>query len=564
MSNPHTTTGARQGPGRALGRIVLGTGFVGSVVGLLVLARTAINEPELSSPASEQSETRIPESEIAAVQSPPSLVAQAARGSDHLIDDDGATLWMAPTDGRSLDLAYLPPGAQVIANVRAKALAEHPEGEKIRAALGPLGEKATKYVEAAARVKWPEVDELLVGIQTTSDGGWQPTLVLRLGDAASQRAQSDLVGATQNQHGGESYWTVDDLAYYWPSRQKGRTLVVSPAATIADIIDLGGQPPPLRRDLERLLARTDAERQVTILFAPNSLFSEGRRMFEGDLSALRDALFWFLGDELSAAALSLHWSEDFFVELAATPTLDTTPERTARILSERVAQVPAELKRFVNELHTAPYGREVVGRLPAMVEQLAKFTRSGFEPDQALLRCYLPVVAGHNLLLGAELALAEVTPGGTVADFGELSRVEATAPSGFQIGETVSVRARLRRVTSLRFGRDTLEAALEQLGRDIGILIAIRGADLQAEGITKNQSFGIDLENKPAEEILVAILTLANPDKSASAPSDERQKLVYVILLAGPDGAEQVVVTTRAAAAQRGDELPGVFTNKRP
>jgi hypothetical protein len=108
-----------------------------------------------------------------------------------------------------------------------------------------------------------------------------------------------------------------------------------------------------------------------------------------------------------------------------------------------------------------------------------------------------------------------------------------------------------------------LEAALEQLSKDVGVEIVIRGPDLQADGITKNQQFDIAIENKTAKDILVEILRLANPDKTATSPSDERQKLVYVIER-GADGKEQIVVTTRAAAAGRGDELPAVFRMEKP
>ena len=121
----------------------------------------------------------------------------------------------------------------------------------------------------------------------------------------------------------------------------------------------------------------------------------------------------------------------------------------------------------------------------------------------------------------------------------------------------------MAKVTSLRFAKDTLEAALEQLSQDIGVPIVIRGPDLQADGITKNQSFGIDISNKPAEEILVQILRLANPDKEATGPDDPRQKLVYVIEQT-PDKTEQIVVTTRTRAKDRHNELPAAFRAAKP
>ena len=67
------------------------------------------------------------------------------------------------------------------------------------------------------------------------------------------------------------------------------------------------------------------------------------------------------------------------------------------------------------------------------------------------------------------------------------------------------------------------------LAQDVGVEIVILGPDLQLDGITRNQLFGIDMADRPAEEILVEILRRANPDKLATGPADPRQKLVYVV-----------------------------------
>jgi hypothetical protein len=81
---------------------------------------------------------------------------------------------------------------------------------------------------------------------------------------------------------------------------------------------------------------------------------------------------------------------------------------------------------------------------------------------------------------------------------------------------------------------------------DVGVKYEILGGDLQLEGITKNQSFGLQESDKPAGEILRKIMALANVDG----------KLVYVIKPKAPGGPEMVFITTRAAAAKRGEKLP--------
>jgi hypothetical protein len=122
-----------------------------------------------------------------------------------------------------------------------------------------------------------------------------------------------------------------------------------------------------------------------------------------------------------------------------------------------------------------------------------------------------------------------------------------------------TIEERLAAATSLSFTKDSLERALELLAEDIGVEISLQGADLQLDGITKNQSLALDLRNRPAREILLEILLRANSDRTATGPTDPRQKLVYVIQ---PDQAGRpgrIIVTTRTAAEKREDRLPDVF-----
>ena len=157
------------------------------------------------------------------------------------------------------------------------------------------------------------------------------------------------------------------------------------------------------------------------------------------------------------------------------------------------------------------------------------------EDGQAVLRCYLPSVAAHNVLMGSELALAEQGSGAAVAN-----------PAGGGPAKPQTVAESLKKKTSLAFPRDTLERSLQLLFDDVGVKYEILGGDLQLEGITKNQSFGLNETDKPADEILRKIMSLANPDG----------KLIYVIKPKAPGGPDMVFITTRASAEKRGDKLP--------
>jgi hypothetical protein len=566
MSNPHATIPSRL-PARPAAKRRKNRLVIGSIVGTLVLALFALAaydhfsaDDEPAPPARDaMQQPQLPQTPVVTPkpdEQPPNPPASA--DEIELVDDDGQTLWQSPTQGKPFELAYLPPGVQIVVALRPDALANHAESEKLLASLGPVGERAVELFNNALRD--PEgVEHAVIGCEARPDGTWLTTFAARLsgGKSAVEHIAAKLPKSVAMEYNGRDFRVHEGRAYYAPDAGDGKVLVVAPENAIQDIIDLDGQAPPLRRDVERLLEHTDADREVTIVIAPNSLFSEGRSIFRGELSELREPLYWFLGDELSAAALSFHWDEDFFLELAATPTLDTSPETAARILKARVEEGADKLEAYIVSRNLNAYGRQVIARFPAMARKLATYTRSGFEPDCAVLRCYLPVVAGHNLLMATELTLADAAAGRAAgANLQWNAAAEAASPAASHAA--MSMDERLTQRTSLRFARDTLEAALEQLSQDIGVAIVIRGPDLQADGITKNQSFGINVENKPASEILVEILRLANPDKSATGADDLRQKLVYVIGR-GESGEEQIVITTRARVAERQESLPAVF-----
>ncbi|MBS0210184.1 MAG: hypothetical protein JSS27_14645 [Planctomycetes bacterium] len=107
----------------------------------------------------------------------------------------------------------------------------------------------------------------------------------------------------------------------------------------------------------------------------------------------------------------------------------------------------------------------------------------------------------------------------------------------------------LARRTTLSFPRNSLEKALEMLSENTNIPITMREQDLQLEGITRGSSFGIHEVDKPAREIIRALLER----------SSRKDKAVFVIRRK-PDGSgEEVVITTRAAVIKNGEQLPPEF-----
>jgi hypothetical protein len=113
-----------------------------------------------------------------------------------------------------------------------------------------------------------------------------------------------------------------------------------------------------------------------------------------------------------------------------------------------------------------------------------------------------------------------------------------------------SAAAALKIRMAYKTDRKALDTALEEISRRIGVPIVIMGADLQLEGLTKNQSFAMNEPEQTVDELLRKIFVLTEQDPG---------KLVYQIKPKEPGGPDIIIVTTRAAVEKRKEKLLDVF-----
>jgi hypothetical protein len=175
-----------------------------------------------------------------------------------------------------------------------------------------------------------------------------------------------------------------------------------------------------------------------------------------------------------------------------------------------------------------------------MVKFADKYVRAGAADKQIVIRGYLPAHGAHNIVLGAYRSMLDPfggAPPTTVV-------AKTTAPAAAGGGNTAAEK--IKKPMSLTFNRNNLEVTMQLIAEEIGVPIEILGTDLQLEGITKNQSFGLDEKMQPADQLLRTIMLKANPDN----------KLVYVIKPKTPGGEDMIFITTRAAVEKRKDKLP--------
>jgi len=107
---------------------------------------------------------------------------------------------------------------------------------------------------------------------------------------------------------------------------------------------------------------------------------------------------------------------------------------------------------------------------------------------------------------------------------------ESDSPYPPQFDQTVTITST----------KDTLEAYIRLLAHLSGVPITINVSALQMEGITKNQSFGLDERDQPARNVLEAILAKA-----------DTQGRLRAILRATDDGKTAIDITTRQALEEQ-------------
>jgi len=94
-------------------------------------------------------------------------------------------------------------------------------------------------------------------------------------------------------------------------------------------------------------------------------------------------------------------------------------------------------------------------------------------------------------------------------------------------------------LVTLQERRNTLERFLSQLSDKTGVPVLINNKALQFEGITTNQSFGLDVTDQPAREVLHQILTKADPNDRLRA-----------VLRGTDDGSTAIEITTKQALGE--------------
>ncbi len=487
--------------------------------------------------------------------------------SPQLADDDGTLLWQSPTDGNPVQLNWLPPGAQLIIAARPSDLIAH-GGEDALRALGPVfGSKLASW-EKATGVKLSTVKQMVMGLYDNDEQFPRPAFVVEL-DVPMNRDQllASFGDPQPVQVENGFYFKGAEYAFVIPEEEGRTRFVMGHEDDILEVLKFPGKAPPIAPNIGRLLKLSDENRHFTMIFVPtfltNNLFRDGRSLQIGKPRQLRSILESMLDDSIGGGMISMHMDTVFYVETRLYAGLSRNQFQLASEFKQRMAEVPDRMTDYIVLLNPHLHWRRLAFQYPQMVSYLHDQTRVGVDGDMATVNAALPTPAAANLLLGAELCLA----------------AEPTTQVATNNGNPPAKYNRIQDVLeisiSLEIPQQDLNLAVvdiqnqvkDQIGEvSFPFLIKILGEDLKLDGITRNQAIrDFKVTDVPFSELLTGLVMKANPDPTVKDPSEEKQKLIWVL---GPDPAAPentiLLITTRSAAKDpdRKYEIPEAFKSK--
>lgn len=455
----------------------------------------------------------------------------------------GDPLWARPYPATPWKLDYVPSGAQMIVALRPRALLASADGEKLAALPGPSGEWLTKAIPALTGFEAAEIEHLTLAFIEEPNGALPVVALVRLSKPLDADAFEQLHTAPSNPPPtGYASRACGDRMLLRPNVINA-PLICLPATSpdlLEEIAASRGATPNLRPQFESLLPYTSESADVAVLAAPSFLYETLPQHCDAAAKPIWSVLETWLGRDSRGVLASVSLEKQVFAEVRLIGGDLAKPRQMAADWESHLASAPQAMRDYLQTRALIEYSRPVLLQFGQMLQVLAAYTRLGEEHGQLVVRCVLPEGAAHNLYLASYLAARE-------PPLGHQATV-AAPPSN--PGKTPLAEL-LKRPTSLSFPNNSLETSLQLLADDLGFKVRIEGNDLKIDGITRNQAIrDLNEQNRPAEEILRTILKKANP----------AGKLVYLPKRDPTTGEEVLVITTRAAAALRGETLPPEFS----
>ena len=495
-----------------------------------------------------------------------------------LVADDGLAIWETPTLGPRLDLEYLPPAPKIILHLKPKQVLAMAEGQRLRKAMGEGIAAAVERFVVSIGMPIDELDEILISFHQDESEVYRWFAVVTGPSKTRQQLLDDWDELSQQMSidGEPIYKTDEGLGFFLVDAADETELadvtetadvadepvrfLVGPAELVKSVVDVG-RGFPVAGAMQRLQEFSDRDRHLNLLYLRPSLFNDrGQNWMGGNLLEFNRQLSELLPDEVKGGLVSLHIDGGNYFEVVFDCSVDIKADSLKEEIQDGIELRLQSLFELNRRIPADEHWEAVQSRYEKMIVESLARVRWGVEDRELIGNAWLPPMAGHNLIAASELVaafrLAAIDPDIQLADVPQDLAELLQQKRDLDIANPPDLNVLM---SELQVEVNSDYSALPFKWR-----IVLVGADLEKDGITKNQRPGpLKLDQKTFAEILTSIVVSANPDKNISGPEDPACKLVWVIA-ADPDFPDQkaVLITTRGAAKEKAYQLPAPFVKE--
>jgi serine/threonine protein kinase len=471
-----------------------------------------------------------------------------------LVRDDATLPWAPPTSGEPISLDMLPPEAQIWLHWKPAKFEQDPQGQQLLSVLEADFAPVKEYLTTRAGTSLDNISEILAAFYPGKEG--RPEIAIRFTLSAElalsdlklkwgnlQEAKSGKATIFTNDRGEAYFISLDALS----DTQKYKSFTVGPQKRIEELVALDGGLPPLRRQLEQLQRTTDSSADLTVLFAPGFLFTDGRQILTSSVPAARATLAEVLATDMQAGLLTTTLKPNWYTELRLIGNSDLDATRIAKDLNTRLTTLPDTIESRINDRAFDPSWGKLSVRYPQMLRELIRQLRVNVEDGQAIGNFYLPKVAAPNLIVASWLAAHSDAGKSLVA---AKDNTPADQP-------TLTPEQFLDRPIKLSFDQESLEISLQSIAEATAdglpanqpkLAMELDYTSMEKDGITQNQQIRQFMHNgKPLREVLTDLVKRANPTPGIQDTTSAELKFIWILVdAADKPGGKKILLTTRA------------------
>ncbi|MCH1496072.1 MAG: hypothetical protein L7U72_12645 [Rubripirellula sp.] len=482
--------------------------------------------------------------------------------------DDDRLLFVPPygTDSPTIPLSLLPPGPSVIVSCRINDFANHEVGQSLLKGVKTGLEDLLNLASDRTNFPLEKINRLTVTM-FPGDAGWpevalavelfepinEPDLIELLSVDQARTRENQVIYVSEEENADAYFWTVEE------GIEAISAFAVGSIEQISEVASLEGSAIPLPRTSQALWSRTSIDSDLVVLLTPNFLFADGRELLTVSAPEFVDPLRRFMQPDINAALVTMKFNADdsVFVETRFAPSGGISEAALLKKVTELFGAFPAWANDFILESVQDASWKLLAIRMPQMMQYLSGNIRFGLSENAVVANAYLPQAAFPQLVFAGLLAMNTSTTDAPLLN-----------PEAIKM---LSVDEMLDLEMTVSFDQESLEFALEAIvnafqeglpaGNEMPKAVIV-GGDLELMGITQNQQVrDFSKANTPLRSVLTDLVLQANPDKSATGPSDLKQSLIWVVT-EGEQGKKEIRITTRQAAERDSYQVPREFTSQ--